>query len=225
MKFLAFLMGVLLVGACSSGPETAEDMDETLESKTGQQGEQLGIKDDELTIQKRASIEEKLFKLDSEVQDMQNAVYGPSLTDPHGLWAALQDCRNRKADPRVGGNGSPEPMEKWQNLAETEDDFALTVNKKRTKVVAVSEERLQTRIDRLRSNKRILEGSYQEFKQKLNSCETDYKTALVEHGLNPQDRKAKGEWVMGPNGYKIWEMKKPKTDDPEEMMKRKARGE
>jgi hypothetical protein len=48
---------------------------------------------------------------------------------------------------------------------------------------------------------------------------------MVKHGMNPSDMKAQGEWVEGPNGYKVWKLKRPATNDPEEMMKRKAERE
>ena len=39
---------------------------------------------------------------------------------------------------------------------------------------------------------------------------------------NPDVAAATHTYVDGPNGYKVWRMRKPATNDPEELAKRKA---
>jgi hypothetical protein len=217
---LSALVFTILVSACAStGPR---DMDKTLNNGTGETGEKVGVRDDKVVIQKRIYLEEQLWTLKSEVDDLQRAIFGASRQDPGGIWLGLRECRKRLSDPRIGGMGKPEPMETWTNITKQDEAFFYKVDKKTNSLVGVSEEALDERLQRYQTHKRVLSTKYDEMKDKIDSCEDRYHSALVQNGLNPDDTKAKGEWVDGPKGYKIWQMKKAATSDPEELMKRKA---
>jgi chaperonin cofactor prefoldin len=214
----------LILAACSSsgGPK---DLDHTLNSKSEDSQEKVGLRDDKVMIQKRVYLEEQLWSLKSEVDDLQRTLYGASKQDPSGVWLGLSDCRKRVADPRIGGTGKPEAMESWTNITKKDEAFFYKVDKKTNSLVGVSEEALDERLGRYQAHKRVLEQKYDELKGKLDSCEDKYQSTLVQNGLNPNDTKAQGEWVDGPKGYKVWKMKKGPTKDPEELMKRKAKTE
>lgn len=211
----------LVVGAgCSSKPEGPGDLDQKLNTQTNDSREQVGIRDEKVVIQKKVYLEEQLWALKSQVDELQRTLYGKSAQDPGGIWLGLKDCRKRIADPRIGGTGKPEPMEKWQNVTAQDEQFFYRADKNNN-IVGVSEEALDERIQRYQKHQRLLSSEYDNLKDKLESCEENYQSALVQHGLNPDDTKAKGEWVDGPQGYKIWKMKVGATKDPEELMRRK----
>ncbi|MCB0417470.1 MAG: hypothetical protein H6617_01165 [Bdellovibrionaceae bacterium] len=219
---LSFVMVLILVGC--AGSKVTDKLEEEYQTKTGVDGEKVGLKDDKIMIQKRVYLEEQLAVLNSEVEDLQHTIYGKSKTDPGGIWDALRRCRTRLADPRVGGDGNPPAMEKWEEIGKLDSQFEHTVRDDKN-VIAVTEEALNDRITRLSKAKSILSTKYDGFKDKLDTCEHKYQTALVQHGLNPNDTKANGEWVQGPNGYKVWRMKRGATKDPEELMRRKVKRE
>jgi TolA-binding protein len=219
---LALFAGISLVG-CSSTPEGPGELEKTYNTSTGDNREQVGMRDDKVVVQKRIYLEEQLFSLKSEVDDLQSTIFGKSRQDPGGLYLGLKDCRNRLSDPRLGGNGKPQPMEKWVNITAQDEQFFFKADKN-NHLVGVSEEALDNRIQRFQKHQRMLTEQYDSFKDKLDTCEETYRTALVQHGLNPDDTKAKGEWVEGPHGYKVWQMKKAATKDPEELMRRKTEG-
>jgi hypothetical protein len=183
----------LLLSACSSsgGPK---DLDQTLNSHSGDAREKVGLRDDKVVIQKRVHIEEQLWSLKSEVDDLQKAIYGASRQDPGGIWVGLSDCRRRVADPRIGGTGKPDPMESWANITQKDEAFFYKVDKKTNSLVGVSEEALDERLGRYEAHKRVLEQKYEDMKTKLEVCEDKYQTTLVQNGLNPNDTKAQGEW-------------------------------
>jgi hypothetical protein len=217
---LASLALALIATACSStGPR---EMDTMLNNRTDDSAERIGVRDDKVIIQKKIYLEEQLWGLKSEVDDLQRAIFGSSRQDPGGIRLGLRDCRKRLADPRIGGMGKPEPMETWTNITKSDESFFYKIDKKTNHLVGVSEEALDERLDRYHTHKRVLSQKYDEMKDKLDSCEDKYHATLVANGLNPDDTKAKGEWVDGPKGYKVWRMKKSATNDPEELMKRKA---
>lgn len=218
-----FVMLLALLAGCSSAKVT-DKLEEEYKTQTGTDGEKVGLKNDKIMIQKRVYLEEQLAVLNSEVEDLQHTIYGKSKTDPGGVWDALNRCRKRLADPRVGGDGNPPAMEKWEQVAKLESQYEHTVRDDKN-VIAVTEEALNDRIARLSKAKNILNTKYDSFKDKLDTCEHKYQTALVQHGLNPNDTEASGEWVQGPNGYKVWRMKRGATKDPEELMRRKMKRE
>ncbi len=220
IPFLLMALGIL--GGCSSKNDPTEKFDKDLNVTTSDKSESVGMKDDKVMIKKKIYLEEQLHKLESELEDLQLAIYGKTKREPNGAWEALRDCRGRLADPRIGGNGKPEPMERWENVMETDEDFKYKADKN-SNLIGYSEEELDSRLTRYQKQKRILEDKYEDFRDKAESCESRYRTALVQHGLNPNDTKAKGEWVEGPNGYKVWKMRQAPTADPEELMRRKEK--
>jgi hypothetical protein len=222
---LVFASLFLVVVGCSHSKvstDEPEKMDKILNSETGDRGEKVGVRGDNIVVQKRVYLEEELAKIKDNIDDLENSIYGQSLRDPGGLWLGLQDCRKHLADPRIGGNSAPEPQEKWEKISQGDPDYDYRVDNKKN-VVAVSEQELGAKIANLKKTRNILERRYEEMKTKLESCQSRYQTALLQHGLNPDDTKAVGEWVDGPNGYKVWKMRKTPTHDPEELMKRKQK--
>lgn len=224
MKIGMAFLSLLIVVGCSSTKVT-DNLEEEYKNSTPEKGEKVGLKDDKIVLQKRISLEEQLHSLGDEVEELQRITYGRSLKEPGGVWEELSRCRKKMADPRLGGNGLSEPMEKWEDLSSKDADFEHTVDKKSKKVIAVTEEALNDRIGRLKQAKSMLSDKYAKLKDKSEICEEKYKTSLVEHGLNPEDTKSEGEWVDGPQGYKVWKMKRSSTTDPEELMKRKKKRE
>lgn len=224
---LVLTAALVLATGCSSKKvslDEPEPLDKTLNTRTSDKSEKVGVRGDNIVVQKKMYLEEEMNALQTKIRDLENDVYGESVRDPGGLFLKLQTCRRRMADPRIGGNGTSDPMEPWEKPSETETDFDYRVDKKQN-VVAVSEEELGQRLANLKKTKRVMDQRYQDFQRKVENCEQKYKTALVNFGLNPDDTEAQGEWVEGPNGYRVWKMRRPKTNDPEEMMRRKQERE
>jgi hypothetical protein len=186
----------------------------------GTSGEKMGVRDDQVVIQKRSYLESELARLASQTSDLQETIYGKSRQEAGGLWDELRRCRQKLADPRLGGTGQPDAQEKWENIVDNSDDMKYVVDKYNT-VMSVNEEEVSQRLVRFRKYKAVLSDKYDSYKDKLESCQNRYRTALIQHGLNPNDTEATGEWIDGPNGYRVWKMRRPTTDDPEELAKRK----
>ena len=224
MKTVFYFGLVILVGCASKSDrvtlERPEELNQTLSSSTSDRSEKIGVRGDNIVIQKRVTLEENLTKTQDAIEEMERNIYGASRRNPGGLWKKLQECRGQIADPRLGGSGKAEPMEKWEKISESDPDFKYRVDAS-NQVVAVSEEQLETRVLNLQKQKSILERRFAEFQTKSDECDESLKVALVKSGLNPSDAKALGEWVKGPEGYKVWKIKRPATNDPEEMMRRK----
>lgn len=230
MKAVLWLIPVIFLTQCSSKKDVTVSLDEApkmeqkLNSTTGSKNEKVGVKDDTVKIQKTVYLEEDLANSQREIEDLENAIYGQSKKYPGGIYLALKSCRARLADPRLGGNGVAEPMEKWEKISAKNPDYNYHVDRDKN-VVAVTEEDLASRISNLRKLRGLLNDSYDAFQTKLDNCQQKLETAMIQNGMDPKDMKAEGEWVDGPNGYKVWKMKKPSTNNPEELIKRKAQRE
>jgi hypothetical protein len=229
MYTLLTLLCLFLLTHCSSKEVTvsqdeAPKFEKILHSGTSDHAEKVGLKDGTVKIQKTVYLEEDLNKMQREIEDLENRIYGQSKTYPGGMYLSLKECRGRLADARLGGNGVPEPMEKWEKISEKDADYNYHVDRDQN-VVAVSEEDLASRITNLRKLKRVLGDTYDTFQTRLDNCEQKLSAEMLAHGMNPADAKAQGEWVEGPNGYKVWKLKKPATTDPEELVKRKDQRE
>lgn len=226
MKRAAFLFAVVVLSACASKDvPVVSTKDDTKKfdknvNFNGGSGEKMGVRDDQVVIQKRGYLETELARMASQTSDLQDAIYGKSRQEAGGLWEELRRCRQRLSDPRLGGTGQPDAQEKWENVISNDDDMKYVVDKYNT-VVSVNEEEVSQRLVRFRKYKAVLGDKYDSYKDKLESCQNRYRTALINHGLNPNDTEANGEWVEGPNGYKVWKMRRPASDDPEELSRRK----
>ena len=231
MRFVILVTTALYLVSCGSKEEKpnvsleeAPKMEKELQSGTGDKREKVGVKDDTVKIQKVMYLEEEFNKLKEEIEDLEGTIYGKSKKDPGGIYLELNGCRKRLADQRIGGSGAPEPMEKWEKISEADESYNYHVDKNKN-VVAVREEQLADRIASLKKTRKVLHDRFDSFKDKLEGCQMKYRTALINHGLNPDDTQAQGEWVEGANGYRVWRQKRPTTSDPEELMKRKAERE
>ncbi len=220
MKTAFFLLPIYLgLAACAStGPR---EMELILNNRTDDARERIGVHEDKVIIQKHVYLEEQLWELKAEVDELQRTLYGKSRQDAGGLWAKLKECRTRTADPRIGGMGRSEAMEPWANITKQDEAFFYRVDERTHSLTGVTEEMLDERMQRYQTHKRLLMQRFDELNDKLDACEEKYALALVQHGLNPDDTRAKGEWVEGPQGYRVWQMRRTPTTDPEELMRRK----
>jgi hypothetical protein len=175
-----------------------------------------------VVVQRKQMLNEELRKLQNDVYGLEDEVYGNRKYGSPGLYGNLKACRQKLADKRLGGTGKLTRMEPIDRPTEKEKDFKVGIDEK-GQLVAVSEEVLAERIERFKGYQKVLQDRRDQFEQAIDICDQDYKTALVNNGMNPADTKAEGEWVMdAQKGYRVWRAKRAPTDDPEELARRKA---
>lgn len=222
---LAMISGILaFVMSCSSPSKVKrlEDEDTKLKDANPVGTENVGIKDDHIVVQKKVYLSENLRRLQNEVKELERLIYGARKNDPGGLYLLLRECHQRASDKRIGGDGKYPGMERIARLTGKDPEYKYGLDSK-DHLVAISDEFFHERINRYRKFKEILEKRHTDFQEDLGVCEAKYRSRLIDYGLDPDDTKAKGEWVEGPNGYRVWKMRRPPTYDPEELQRRKAR--
>lgn len=221
---LCLSAGLLLsLGACSSRNK-AEKEDTRLEKGQEVNGQTIGLKKGNVVVQKKVMLAENLRKLEREVFSLENDVYGNEHYGSKGLYGVLKECHTKLADPRIGGSGTLKPLPPADLVTKKEEELKFVIDEN-DQLVGISEEMLRDRIDRFQGYRKILTERKVDIQTDTEICEQKHKTALINMGLNPEDGQAKGEWVTGPQGYKVWRKKEAETSDPEKLSKRKAKRE
>jgi len=220
------LVALTLLGlvACSS-KHKAEEKDTRLEkSQAINNNTNLGLRDGNVTVQTKVFLAESLRGLEKEVYGMENDVYGNEKFGTRGTQGVLKDCEKKLADPRIGGTGKLKPFQASDRVTDLEEELKFVIDENGN-LVGVTEEKLRDRIERFRGYKKVLSARKAEINTEIDICEQKHREALIAHGLSPEDGEGKGEWVTGPQGYRVWRAKKRETSNPETLSKRKFKRE
>lgn len=223
LHFLAVIT-MMGLGACAS-KHKAEERDTRLEKAQTVNGNTVGLdKDGKVLVQTKVFLAESLRGLEKDVYGLENDVYGNERFGSRGIHGVLKDCEKKLADPRIGGTGKLKPLADAERVTEKEEELKFVIDEN-GQLVGVTEEKLRDRIDRFRNYKKILAGRKADLSTDVEICEQKHREALIAHGLSPEDGDAKGEWVTGPQGYRVWRAKKKETSNPEALSKRKFKRE
>jgi len=223
---LMVALALLGLGACSSRKDKAEERDTRLEkSQAINNSTAVGMdKDGKVMVQTKVFLAESLRSLEKEVYATENDVYGNEKYGTRGTQGVLKDCEKKLADPRIGGTGKLRPFASSDRVTEQEEDLKFVIDENGN-LVGVTEEKLRDRIERFRGYKKVLSSRKAEIATEIDICEQKHREMLIAHGLSPEDGEGKGEWVTGPQGYKVWRAKKRETSNPETLSKRKFKRE
>lgn len=172
--FMATLTLGLLAG-CKSNPHKAEKIDTELKKEQALNGEErIGIKDGNMVVQKKVQMNEELRRLQYEVYELEDRVYGNRKYGSKGLYGALKSCREQIVSKKYGGDGKLMWTEPVDRVTDKEDEFNIGIDEK-DKIVAVSEEFLKDRIARFGKYKQTLLKRQDEYEEKLEICDADLK--------------------------------------------------
>ncbi len=169
---LAAVAGIALM-ACSSNPHKAEKIETKIEKSEAVVGnEAVGVKNGNMVIQKKVVLSEELRRIQYEVYELEDRVYGNRKYGSRGLYGSLKDCRLALTDKKLGGDGKLMWTEPLERVTDKEDEFKLGVDEN-DKLVGISEEYLKDRIDRFRKFKSTLQMREDEYEDKLAICRAE----------------------------------------------------
>lgn len=168
-----FMVGALAV-ACSSNPHKAEKIETKIErAETVTGDERVGVNSDgNMIVQKKVAMNEELRRLQYEVYELEDRVYGNRKYGSKGLYGTLKGCRENLARKENGGDGKLMWTEPMDRVTDKEEEFKIGVDEQ-NKLVGVSEEFLNDRITRFRTYKTILMKRQDEYEDKLSICKTE----------------------------------------------------
>ncbi len=171
------LTGVSLVLSCSHHANRAEKINSNLnQSDVVTREEVVGLNNDgDMVWQKKVSMNEELRRIQNEVYDLEDRVYGNRKYNSSGLYGALKSCDSQLSAKENGGNGQMMWTEPLDRITDKEEVFNIGLDDKE-RLVGVSEEFLKDRIARFVDYKRILMKKEDEFDDKLSVCRGEMKS-------------------------------------------------
>lgn len=163
----------VLLGGCSSNPHKAEKIETKIENNDQVTGDtSVGVKDGNMIVQKKVMMNEELRRLQNEVYELEDHVYGNRKFGSQGLYGNLKACRTQLAAKENGGTGKLAWTEPMDRVSDKEDEFKVGLDEK-SKLVGVSEEFLKDRIERFRNYKVVLQKREDEYQDKVDICKNE----------------------------------------------------
>lgn len=160
---------------CKSNPHKAKNIDTTIEKdQSVTEGERVGVKDGNMIVQKKVAMNDELRKLQYQVFELEDRVYGNRQYGSKGLYGALKDCREELVSKKWGGNGKLMWTEPADRVTDKEPEFNIGLDEQ-DKIVAVSEEFLKDRISRFMGYRQTLGKRQTEYEEKLEICDAELK--------------------------------------------------
>lgn len=173
-KVLINIVFIIATVSCSTpSRHDAKPIDDSLDNADAVSGDtQIGVKDGKMVVQRRVQMAEELRRLQYEVYELEDKVYGNRRYGSKGLYGVLRDCRLRLADPALGGDGELRWMETVDRVTEKEEDINVGVNNQGD-LIGITEEMLLDRLDRFRRYRQILRGREDEYDERIRICENN----------------------------------------------------
>ncbi|MBX7231001.1 MAG: hypothetical protein K1X29_02845 [Bdellovibrionales bacterium] len=181
-KVLLISVGIFL-GGCSHNPYKAKKISTNMEKESVVSDEKIGVKDGNLVVQKKVEMAEELRRLQYEVYELEDHVYGNRKFGSKGLYGTLKDCRAKLSSKELGGDGKLMWTEPVDRVTDKETEFNFGVDEK-NQIVGVSEEFLKDRMERFRKYRQILEKRQDEYEEKVDICNAALKARNHEVNVN-----------------------------------------
>jgi hypothetical protein len=174
-SILSMTLACIGLWSCSHNPHKAEKIDTTIKNDDKVSGDtSVGVKDGNMIIQKKVQMNEEIRRIQYEVYETEDHVYGNRKYGSLGLYGVLRDCRLQLTDPKNGGDGKLKWTEPIDRVTDKEDEFKVGLDEK-DKLVGVSEEFLKDRIERFRGYKATLMKRQDEYEEKVQICKAELK--------------------------------------------------
>lgn len=171
----AGLLAFSLAG-CSSNPHKAEEIDTKIDNKGQVSGDTtVGVKDGDMIVQKKVLMNEELRRLQNDVYELEDRVYGNRKYGSKGLYGVLKDCRADLSSKALGGTGKLQWTEPIDRVTDKEEEFKVGLDDKK-QLIGVSEEFLKDRIDRFKQYKLVLQKRQDEYEDKVEVCKAEVKS-------------------------------------------------
>jgi hypothetical protein len=175
LKLAMVGLGVAVVAGCSHNPNKAEKIDTKMsqdEHITGD--EKVGVKNGDMIVQKKVAMNEELRRVQYEVYELEDKVYGNRKYGSKGLYGALKECRAETVSRKNGGDGKLLWTEPIDRVTDKEDEFNVGLDEN-NKLIGVSEEFLKDRLARFGRYRTTLLKRQDEYEEKLEICDANLK--------------------------------------------------
>lgn len=183
MKTLVLgLIAMFVAAGCRSNPHKAEQIDTAIENSATVSGDTaIGVKDGNMVVQRKVKMNEELRRIQYEVYELEDRVYGNRKYGSLGLYGVLRDCRLQLSDPKNGGDGKLKWTEPLDRVTDKEDDLKIGLDDK-SNLVGVTEEYLKDRLERFKGYKSVLEKRQDEYEEKVQICKAELRAQARKAG-------------------------------------------
>ncbi|OQW46096.1 MAG: hypothetical protein A4S09_16815 [Proteobacteria bacterium SG_bin7] len=178
---LLFSLSLIALMGCSSNPHKAKEIETKMETQEQVTNESIGVKDGNMIVQKKVMMAEELRRLQYDVYELEDRVYGNRKYGSQGLFGTLKECRTKLSDKANGGDGKLTYMPPMDRITDKEDKFDIGTNAEK-KIIGVQEEFLKDRISRFNGYKDILMKREDEFQEKIDICKAELKSKQFDKG-------------------------------------------
>ncbi len=175
MKKVITVLSLIVLAGCSSNTHKAKEIDTKMETQEQVTNEAIGIKDGNMVVQKKVMMAEELRRLQYDVYELEDRVYGNRKFGSQGLYGTLKECRTKLSDKANGGDGKLSYMPTIDRITDKEDKFEIGTDAQK-RIVGVQEEYLKDRITRFNGYKDILMKREDEFQEKIDICKAELKS-------------------------------------------------
>lgn len=179
MKSLLILLtgvSLVLLTNCKSNPHKAEKIETEIKNHGQVSGDtSVGVKDGNMVVQKKVQMNEELRRVQIEVYELEDRVYGNRKYGSLGLYGVLRQCKMDLTDPKNGGDGKLKWTEPMDRITDKEEEYKVGLDEK-DKLVGVSEEFLKDRLDRFKGYKKVLMTREDEYEEKVQICKAEIRT-------------------------------------------------
>jgi hypothetical protein len=183
---LAFAVGTLILASCASNPHKAEKINTQIDHSQEVSGDtSLGVKDGNMIVQRKVEMNEEVRRLQNEVFELEDRVYGNRKYGSLGLYGVLRQCKVDLSDPKNGGDGKLRWTEPIDRITDKEEEWKIGLDEKQ-KLVGVSEEFLKDRIERFRGYKKVLMQRQDEYEEKVQICKSEIKSQKAKASASEQ---------------------------------------
>ncbi len=189
MKFLMIGLALLISAGCASNPHKAKKIDTSIEKDAKISGDsKIGVKDGNMIYQKKVNMAEELRRLQYDVYELEDKVYGSRKFGSQGMYGNLKQCRLDLTLPENGGSGKLRWTEPIDRVTDKEEDFEIGLDDK-DQITGVSEEFLKDRIDRFKGYKKVLVKREDEYREKIEICQAELRSQKHKHSSQEQAAK------------------------------------
>jgi hypothetical protein len=162
---------LLLLAGCAHDPNKAGRDDGQVA------GETVGVTvKGDMVVQRKVLASEEVRRIQIEVYELEDHVYGNEHYGSKGLYGVYKDCRIDQSAPANGGDGHLAWTEPLERVSDKEADLKLGIDES-GKLVGVTEEMLLGRIERFRGYKQVLLKREEEYQDKIAICHAALKAA------------------------------------------------
>jgi hypothetical protein len=174
---ISVVAGISLLSGCAHDPNKAEKLNtELAKNDATVAGETVGVNTNgSMVVQRKVLMSEELRRLQNEVYELEDHVYGNQKYGSKGLYGVLKQCKIELSDKHNGGDGKLIWTEPLERVTDKEDVLKIGVDEK-DKLVGVSEEFLKDRIERFRAYKQILLKREEEYQDKVEICQAELRS-------------------------------------------------